>query len=189
MEDVTISRLERKVLSLDALKKGILVVLFALFTGLSAHVRIYFPFSPVPFTLQTLAVLLSGIVLKEFGSTSQILYVILGIAGANLFAGGGSLAYISSPTFGYLIGFIFASYLAGYCTRKFTSNKAILFGLFLSNLVVYIPGLLGLFLSLSKSGSSVGIIYLLNVGFLPFIVGDMAKLFLAFGFAKGIKRI
>ena len=100
MVNVTTSRLERKVLDLHVLGKAVLVVFFILLTGMSAHVRIYFPFSPVPFTLQTLAVLLSGIVLKEFGSISQMLYVLIGIVGVNLFAGGGGLSYILSPTFG-----------------------------------------------------------------------------------------
>jgi len=189
MVNVTTSRLERKVLDLHVLGKAVLVVFFILLTGMSAHVRIYFPFSPVPFTLQTLAVLLSGIVLKEFGSISQMLYVLIGIVGVNLFAGGGGLSYILSPTFGYILGFIPASYLAGYFTRRFKSTKGILFGLFISSLTIYISGILVLYLSLLRGGSTVGIWYILNIGFFPFIVGDIAKLLLAFGFAKGIKRV
>jgi len=53
----------------------------------------------------------------------------------------------------------------------------------------YISGILVLYLSLLRGGSTVGIWYILNIGFFPFIVGDIAKLLLAFGFAKGIKRV
>ena len=87
---------------------------FILSTALGAYARIYLPFTPVPITLQTFFVLLSGAVLgKKLGGISQAGYVILGGIGLPLFAGMGGIEYLFGPTGGYLIGFIVASWVIG----------------------------------------------------------------------------
>ena len=81
-------------------------------TACGAFVKIPLPY--VPLTLQTLFVYLSGALLgARLGALSQAAYVVLGLAGIPLFAGGGGPAYVLRPTFGYLIGFIPAAYLVG----------------------------------------------------------------------------
>jgi biotin transport system substrate-specific component len=70
---------------------------------------------PVPFTLQTFFVLMSGLLLgPKYGPLSQVLYVVLGLIGLPIFAGGmGGLQQVFSPSFGFLLGFIAESWLAG----------------------------------------------------------------------------
>jgi len=86
---VAVSKLERRILSINLLGKVALITFFVFLTALSSKVRIYLPFSPVPVTLQTFSVILSGIILKEVGAVSQIVYMVLGLLGLNLFAKGG----------------------------------------------------------------------------------------------------
>lgn len=73
----------------------------ALTIGLS-FVRV--PFYPIPFTLQTLAAMLAGILLSRWvGVTSQIMYLAIGLIGLPVFSQGGGFGYIFNPTFGYLL--------------------------------------------------------------------------------------
>ena len=80
-----------------------------------AQVRIPLPFTPVPITGQTFAVLLVGAVLgSRRGAASLLLYLMQGLVGLPFFAGGTSgLAILLGPTGGYLVGFIVAAYLVG----------------------------------------------------------------------------
>ncbi|BAL80132.1 biotin transporter BioY [Caldisericum exile] len=188
METFALSRLEKKILSLGIVGKVALTLTFVVLTAISSQVKIFLPFSPVPITMQTFAVILSGIVLKEEGVISQVLYLTLGILGVGVFTNGGGLSYVFSATFGYIVGFIPASYLAGVFTRKFVSSKMLILGLILADLSIYVPGLLWLYVILSRSGS-VSLFHILSVGFFPFIIGDILKIFASFGFAKAIKRI
>jgi biotin transport system substrate-specific component len=72
-----LSRLEKRILNLGILGKVTLTLMFVLITALSSKVKVFLPFSPVPITLQTFSVILSGIVLKEFGAFSQVIYLCL----------------------------------------------------------------------------------------------------------------
>jgi len=96
-----------------------LIVGFTLLTGLCAAVRIPLPFTPVPITLQTLAVLLAGATIGSVrGAMSQLLYILWGITGLPLFAGGAAgLAVLAGPTGGYLAGFVLAAALTGRLIR------------------------------------------------------------------------
>jgi biotin transport system substrate-specific component len=93
---------------------AILIVFFALLTAIGAQISI--PAFPVPFTLQTFFVLLSGALLgARRGALSQVVYVISGAAGAPVFAGfKGSILHLLGPTGGYLIAFPVAALLVGY---------------------------------------------------------------------------
>jgi len=88
---------------------------FTLLTAAAAKVAIPLPGTPVPGTLQTLPVLLSGLLLgARFGALSQVAYLGLGLAGLPVFAlPGAGPGYFFGPTGGYLIGFVAASFLAG----------------------------------------------------------------------------
>ncbi|MGB9794828.1 biotin transporter BioY [Caldisericum exile] len=188
MQTIALSRFERKILSLSVLGKVALMLTFVVLTSLSSQLKIFLPFSPVPITMQTFAVILSGIVLKEEGAISQILYLIFGLLGIGIFAKGSGISYVYSGTFGYIVGFILASYLAGFFTRKYSNSKMLFWGLALADLSIYVPGLLWLYVILSRSGS-VSFWYILSIGFFPFMVGDIIKILTSFGFAKAIKRI
>ncbi|HUI09160.1 MAG TPA: biotin transporter BioY [Bacteroidota bacterium] len=92
------------------------VLLFAL--GTAAGARLEIPHTPVPYTLQTLVVILSGAFLgARNGFLSQAAYIALGASGAPFFAGGASgVAVLAGPTGGYLLAFPFAAALVGALT-------------------------------------------------------------------------
>ena len=89
-----------------------MIPLFAALTAAGALIRL--PVWPVPITMQTFAVLLSGAVLgARSGSVSQLVYLLVGLMGLPVFSGGGGPAYAMTPSFGYLLGFILAPTVVG----------------------------------------------------------------------------
>jgi biotin transport system substrate-specific component len=105
-----------------------MLVLASLFTALTvagAQMRVPMPF--VPFSLQDFFVVLAGLVLgPKYGALSQLLYVVLGLAGLPIFANGGGPAYVLQPTFGYLLGFPVASFIAGKIVHRNATREAFL---------------------------------------------------------------
>jgi biotin transport system substrate-specific component len=92
------------------------VLLFAGLTAAGAAIRIPLPGTAVPLTLQTLPVLLAGVALGSWrGSCSQLVYVLAGLAGLPVWAGGASgLEHLTAaPTAGYLLGFVLAPWFVG----------------------------------------------------------------------------
>ena len=169
--DAIIPRIEGETLSLA--KDIALVLSFAVLTGISAKLKI--EIGAVPITMQTFTVLLSGAILgSKRGVASQLTYLLMGLAGVSWFSRGGGIQYILSPTFGYIIGFVFAAYFVGWlCEKGFdrkikTAILAMLFG----NILIYIPGLFWL-------ARFVGFGKVLSIGFYPFIIGDLLKILLA----------
>jgi len=151
-------------------------------TGLLAQVRIALPFTPVPITGQTFAVLLAGVLLgRKWGGVSLAIYAVLGIAGIPWFNGASSGL---TGTTGYLIGFVLTALFLGYYTDRYPKSRSFssMFGLmlFASLVLVYIPGLLwlGFWLHMVK-GSTAGIISIISLGAVPFIAGDILKASLA----------
>ena len=174
-------------------KKLALALGIALLTGLAAQLRVQLPWSPVPITGQTFAVLLAGVLLgKWWGGVSLALYAGLGIAGVPWFTGFGSgLGYLAGPTGGYVIGFVFAALFLGYFTDKYVRARSLVsmlaLMLFANFVLIYVPGLLqlGLWLNIVK-GQPVTFSSLLMMGAIPFIVGDITKAVLAAAIARGI---
>lgn len=104
----------------DKLKGMVFSALFAALTGAVAWFRIPLPFTPVPITLQTLMVLLSGAMLGPYyGALSMIIYLMLGAIGLPVFAGGSSgVAALLGPTGGYLFSYPVAAFVIGYMLKK-----------------------------------------------------------------------
>jgi biotin transport system substrate-specific component len=164
-----------------------LALVMAGLTGLLAQVRIALPFTPVPITGQTFAVLLAGVLLgRKWGGVSLAIYAVLGIAGIPWFNGASSGL---TSTAGYLIGFVLAALFLGYYTDRYPKSRSFssMFGLmlFASLVLVYIPGLLwlGFWLHMLK-GSMAGIISVISLGAVPFIAGDILKAGLAAAAAR-----
>lgn len=161
--------------------------------GLAAQVRWALPFTPVPITLQTLAVLLAGVLLgRNWGGISMALYAVLGAAGLPWFNGwSGGIERIVGPTGGYIIGFIPAAVFMGYFTDKYVRARSFvsMFGLMLvaDFGLIFVFGLtqLGLWLNLVK-GQSVGWYQVMVMGLFPFIAGDIVKIGIAALVARGI---
>ena len=170
--------------------KLLMSFMMACFTGIMAQIIIPLPWTPVPITAQTFAVLCSGLFLgKKYGCLSQILYVVLGIAFIPWFGGmTGGLEVFLGSTGGFLIGFIIASYFIGLITEKYAharsfTKMALVIGI-ANFALIYIPGLAGLALFLGFQGTSVGIIDLLMMGLIPFIAGDIVKILAAASVSK-----
>lgn len=171
--------------------KVVFSFIMACITGLMAQIIIPLPWTPVPITAQTFAVLCSGLFLgKKYGCLSQIIYIVLGIAFVPWFGGmAGGLDVVLGSTGGYLVGFIIASYFIGYITenyakaRNFTRMFAVIG---VANFaLIYIPGLLGLALwSYLTQGTVLGIADLLLMGLVPFIFGDLVKIAAVSGLSK-----
>lgn len=96
------------------------VVIFSLLTALGAQVAVPLGVTPVPMTLQTLVVLLAGVLLGPVaGASSQLLYLALGVLGVPVFAMGGAGApWILGPTGGYLMAFPMAAALCGWIAGR-----------------------------------------------------------------------
>ncbi|ADZ20411.1 biotin transport system substrate-specific component [Clostridium acetobutylicum] len=115
-------------------KDMIMVSIFAALTAVGAFIKIPIPF--VPFTLQWLFCALSGIILgAKLGALSQIIYVGMGLMGAPIFTEGGGIYYIFKPTFGYLMGFIVASFVIGKLSSKIKKTN------FIKSLMCVLSGL------------------------------------------------
>ena len=161
--------------------KILMSFMMACFTGIMAQIVIPLPWTPVPITAQTFAVLCSGLFLgRKYGVLSQILYIALGVAFIPWFGGmTGGLDIFLGSTFGFFIGFILASYFVGLITEKYAQARnftkmAITIGI-ANFALIYIPGLAFLALFLGMQGTPVGIVDLLMMGLIPFIAGDIVK--------------
>jgi biotin transport system substrate-specific component len=161
-----------------ALTDALLVVAGAGFVALAAQIEIHLGFTPVPITLQTFAVLLVGAALGSvLGVAALALYLLVGMIGAPVYAGGeGGWEWIEGATGGYLVGFVLAAGVAGLLAerqwdrRLATAVTALLTG----NVLVYVFGLPWL-----AHVADLGWQETFEQGLYPFVVGDLAKLYLA----------
>jgi biotin transport system substrate-specific component len=148
------------------------------FVALAAQVSIDLPFTPVPITGQTFAVVLVGAGLGAvLGLASLGLYLFVGALGAPVYADGKhGWDVLTGPTGGYIVGFVLAAGLTGYLAqrrwdRRFSSAVA---AMLTGNVVIYLVGLPWL-----AEQIDVGLEGTLEAGLYPFVVGDLLKLYLA----------
>ena len=158
-------------------KSAALVVAFSLFVALSAQVAVPLPFTPVPVTLQTLAVVLAGALLgPRLGALALAAYLLEGAAGAPFFArGAGGAAYLAAtPTLGYLLAYPAAAYVTGLLAergwdRRYLSAAA---AMAVGSAVVLFGGWAGLLRFQPPARA-------FALGVAPFVVGDLVKIALA----------
>ncbi len=163
-----------------------LIVSFALFTGVAAQIRLPLPFTPVPVTMQVLAVVLTGLILSPKDSfLSQLAYLGLIAGGAPLAAGGvGGPALFLGPTAGYLLSFplaaaiiaLLAGIRAGFWRRLIAGAAGIP--------IIYLAGAGWLALSLHLDAARVW-----QMGVAPFLAIDLAKALLAATVAESGRRL
>lgn len=160
----------------QVLVNAMLVVLGSLLIAAMAQVRIALPFTPVPVTGQTFAVLLVAAALgSRLGPAAVAAYIAEGAMGLPVFAGGGAgAAWLAGPTGGYLAGFMAAAILVGWLAEKGLDRKlATAIAAFAAGtFVIYAAG--ALWLSIY-----VGFDKALATGVAPFIAGDVIKAVLA----------
>ena len=169
---------------LEFIQKFTLAFAFACLTGLMAlYVRVYLPWTPIPITGQTFAVLLSAIVLGRWGGVSQLMYVGLGVAGVPWFAGA-DIFY----TGGYLVGFILAAFFLGSYTDNYVRSRnfsRMLPLMLIANFVIiYICGLAWLYYAFYSTGLSFSFTEFMAIGATPYIAGDLLKIFAATSVGK-----
>ena len=112
------------------LKPLVFAALFAALTAAVAPFKIPLGFTPVPITLQTLVVLMSGAMLGPYyGALAMILYVVVGALGLPVFAGGGSgIGAILGPTGGYLMSYPIAAFAIGWIIHKKRTSSIVKYG-------------------------------------------------------------
>lgn len=157
------------------------VVLFTLFTILSARVTIPLPFTPVPVTLQVLAVLLAGLVLgARGGALSQLLYLAAIAGGLPVDAYARGAAALSGPTAGYLIGFVAGAWVTGWVIAQVPASRMRRFFAALAGLaVIYLCGVIWLALAMGSLEAAV------LGGLAPFVAVDLLKALIAASVAEG----
>jgi biotin transporter BioY len=155
----------------------LMVIGGSLLIGLFARIAVQLPFSPVPVSGQTLAVLLTGALLgRKRGSISVLTYIAEGISGLPVFALGRSgWAVLAGPSGGYLVGFVAAAYITGLLAEKGWDRRFSLtvFSMLIGNAVIYAFGLLWIACLAGVSKT------VLAVGLYPFVVGDVLKIAIA----------
>jgi biotin transport system substrate-specific component len=163
--------------SQQLVRDGILVIGFSIVVALSAQAAIPLPFTPVPITLQTLAVLLTGAALgSKRGGLAMLLYLAEGAAGLPVFAHAGGFIYLVGMYAGYLWACPIAAFVVGLLCERGLDRS------YLTSLLAMLPGTilfyalgatwLGIFLHLTVAQSFVE-------GILPFIPGDLLKVVIA----------
>ena len=181
------------------LRDAALVVGFALLVALFAQIAVKLPFTPVPITGQTLAVLLTGGALgANRGAASLALYMLVGMVGVPVFApslGEGTVFHFIMPwagsgdlvwqiaSGGYIVGFIGAAWVVGRLSeRGWDRSWRVLLALLAGNVILYVPGLLWLGYWAVDNGWTSGASIIpdtLQWGLWPFVAGDLAKLYVA----------
>ena len=168
-----------------------LVALFAALIAAGTFIAFPLPFSPVPIVLQNLFVVLAGLILgPSLGAASVAVYLLVGAVGAPVFAGAtGGFAHFFGPTGGYLVGYLLAALVAGLVAGKprpevRTGTLRLVLAALLAFLAVYATGVPRLKAVLGADWPKA-----LAAGFLPFIVGDLAKAAIAVAVAGRLRRI
>jgi biotin transport system substrate-specific component len=164
------------------LKTFILIFLGTMALTISAKLKI--PFYPVPMTMQTFMVLFLGLAFGyKIGLATVGIYLFEGIIGMPVFSNspekGTGLVYFTGPTMGYLIGFLFAVFFAGYLNLK--NNIFIIFlKLIFSVSLIYLFGVLwlGTLIGWDKP--------ILQLGVAPFLLAELFKICLLTLLAKKI---
>jgi len=162
---------------LDWVRSVVLVVAFSLFVALAAQVAVPLPWTPVPLTAQTFAVLLTGALLgSRLGALALVAYLAEGASGLPFFQGGtGGLAPLFGLTAGYLFAFPAAAFVTGYLAERGWDRRYLpaAAAMALGSLVILAGGWAWLALSLRNGVEA------LRLGVAPFLVGDLVKIALA----------
>lgn len=155
-----------------------LVVAGAALVAVLAQVEV--PLWPVPITGQTLGVVVVGAALgARRGAAALLTYLVAGLAGLPIFAGfTGTIAAVAKPSFGFIIGFVFAAFVAGWVAERAWDRKpALAFVGFVAASIV--PFLFGVpymaFILNVVGGAELGLAEILAFGLWPFIVGGLVK--------------
>jgi len=154
----------------------LIVICGSLLVGISAKIRVYLPFSPVPVTGQTFVVLMLGALFGSYrGGLTMLAYLLEGVLGLPVFTNISGAAALFGPTGGYLVGFVVAAYIVGrlaemgWDRRVATTVAAMLIG----DAVLLVFGFVWLTLLLADVRTA------FITGVVAFVPGDISKIMLA----------
>ena len=155
---------------------------------LTASAKVSIPFFPVPMTLQTFVIYLLAASSGMLGFSSALLYVSLGLAGLPIFAAGGGIGYITSPTFGFLYGMVLASLFIAFMAKNYFKDNIfkIFITVFIGAVIIFGCGIMHLsaFTGISKA---------VALGLMPFIYSEVLKIalavFITYALLKKTKQI
>ena len=171
--------------NLKILKYILVIFLGSILLTISSKIKI--PFYPVPMTMQTFVVLFLGMSFGyKIGLATVGLYLIEGIVGLPVFSNspekGVGIIYFTGPTMGYLIGFLFATFLAGYFNFK-QNILIIFFKLLISVSTIYLLGIfwLGNLIGWDKP--------IIQLGVTPFLLAELFKISILTLLAKNILKL
>lgn len=190
---ITVSSRSRSPLSLTELKSTATrrklfkevacTVISVSLLAIGAKLKLVAPFTPVPFTLQTMFLHYLLFVYGKSAWRYVATYVVLGLVGVPVFAYGGGPTYMLSPTFGYIVGFVLGTLLAGFIAPKgvLSLKKGLLAG-FTQLATIYVVGVTWLtawYALFSGVLSTNALVLSITTGLIPFMPWDIAKLFAA----------
>ena len=169
------------------------VLFVAVATAAASQISVPLPFTPVPFTLQPMVVLLAAAAMgARLGAASQLLYLALGIAGLPVFAASPALApgaaRLMGPTGGYLMAYPLAAFATGWLAERgfdrhyLTAVAAMAAGL----AIVFAGGVLWIAVIAQPAR---GLIGALTIGFMPFVIADFVKLAAAAAVLPAVWRL
>ena len=171
-------------------KQAAMVVLGIMALAIMAKVKV--PMWPVPITMGTFAVLTIGATYgPRLGLTTILGYMIIGALGFDVFAGSSAetagLTYMMGGTGGYLVGYVLATLARGFAARAGWDRSVILMAvaLLVANALIYLPGVA--WLSVLYEGKTLA--WAVEVGLVPFLIGDALKLGLAALLVPGLWKL
>lgn len=157
------------------LKEMILIGIFAALTSVCAQISIPIPFSPVPITLSLFAVFMSAVLLgPKCGAFSQLIYVLVGLCGAPVFAGFlGGIGTLAGYKGGYILSYPIIALVIGLLlkTRKTISYIDMIGAMVIGLIICYTMGASWLGFTLKKSVSEA-----ITLGVAPFLPLDLIKI-------------
>ncbi len=179
--------ISNKLVKSDSIAINIVIAIGgSLLLALLARLSLPVPFSPVPITGQTFGVLLLGGLLgSRLAALSIFLYLIEGMIGLPVFAGGSlGLLYLFGPTGGYLIGFIPAAFLIGYLIENGWNKKfsLIIASMTIGTTVIFLFGVSWLTLTAGINTS-------IKIGLIPYLPGTAIKIALVSIFIHTLNRL
>ncbi len=171
------------------IKQAAMVVLGIAFLAIMAKIKV--PMWPVPITMGTFAVLTIGATYgPRLGLATIMGYMIIGALGFDVFAGStaetAGLTYMMGGTGGYLVGYVLATLALGFAARAGWDRSVLMMGvaLLIANALIYLPGVAWLSVLYGNS-----LTWAVEVGLVPFLIGDALKLGLAALLVPGLWKL
>lgn len=167
-----------------SVKTLVMMAVFVCLMSIAAYIKIPTPLVPV--TFQLFVAVASGLFLGPvFGPISMAVYMIAGLIGLPVFAGGGGIMYFLTPSFGFIIGFILCSYISGVLWTNAWPRRIL--AIILSVISSYIVGIPYFWLIMNaKKPQEFGAAVLVM---LPFLAKDIVLGGVLFGFAQTMSKI